>query len=726
MVLFGISFLLVFISSYLITSIIAPKKSILGLIYLFLLAFAQIILTFELLSLINAISGIGVLMINILFLLISTIIWNKYGFPLWAMSFKDFIKRILNSFKLDKCLILLFIGYCIFIFSALFLCILMPTTNHDGQTYHVVRSLFWISQGNLNHFNIADIRCLCLPINSEILYTWVFVLAKKDVFLGFFAFVGYVLSIVSTYNILSYIGFCTRKKLWVIFILSSLAFVISQASNTETDIIIAGLITSSIFLFWYALKNNKKLPVYMASLAYAIAIGTKTTAIIVIPGVGLFLLFLSKYYKNFKPIFWFLGLGFLNFLIFSSYNYILNFLQFHNFISSESFIVVSKNYYGIKGMISNFVKNVFMLFDFSGYHFGDYLRVYILNFRDFILGSLNLRYIHDGVYTTGYDMQRTLYDQLMGSGLLGAIVVLPCWIFALVKPIFYAKSTKTKVLFAFAVLLLINIITMSYLLPFMSFSIRFIMLFIILSAPILTYSYFSNKNPVKYFILLIALFYFVVVSTHLWSRPVSKMVKLILFNKYSISDIRNQASCKNFNNTAQDLPEACLLKFSIQNNFTTQNKFLVFMNASDKIYFIKELELQGYKIDFAVLEDANKINYDNYNIIILPANNSQISTLIKDYDSRKNECIFKDGKFYLKSGVFVPCLYLQNDTLPKSTNGDKYYPYQVECVVTKNFIQQKYLKYLYKTGIFYNNAKNDKSYYMIYRNAKLPIYAKKT
>ena len=54
MILFLISFLMVFLSSYFMTSIIADKKSLEGFIYILLTAFANVVLTIEILSLLNA------------------------------------------------------------------------------------------------------------------------------------------------------------------------------------------------------------------------------------------------------------------------------------------------------------------------------------------------------------------------------------------------------------------------------------------------------------------------------------------------------------------------------------------------------------------------------------------------------------------------------------------------------------------------------------------------
>ncbi len=719
MLLFFISFLFVFLSSYFITSLIAPKKSILGFIYLFLIAFAQLVLTFEILSLFNEIKEVYVLVGNFLFLTTGVYFWNKNKRPLWILNLRDFKNSVINSFKLDKSLFVLYIGFTIFIISALTLCFLMPITNADAESYHVARSLFWNFQGNLKHFDIADIRNLCLPINSEILYSWVLLFIKKDVFLGFFSFVGYLLSIISVYNILGYLGYCVRKRLWVIFILSSFASLIVQVSGTETDIIVVGLVISSIFLFWNALKTGNKTPVFMSALAYAMAIGTKTTSILMIPGVGLFMLALCAHFKKYKPFGWFLGFGLVNFLIFSSYNYILNFLQFSNFMGSQSIIVVTKNYYGIKGLLASFIKYIFMFFDFTGFRWADYLNPHIQHIRNLTLNALHLNSVKDGLYTTPYIVNRSLLEPVMGSGVLGFLVYLPCLIIALLKPILNPKSTKTRFIFAFAFLFIINLLAISYTLVYMSFSVRFIMSFMVLSSPVLVYSYLSKKNPLKYIIVLFSLFYLIFVSTNLWARPLSKIVK-ILIKHPSITYLREISVCKGYQENPAYSNSSCLLNKNIRNRFDKNNKILAFISSPDNIYLIKTLEFEGYKIDFRTMENASKIDFSKYNLVIFP-NKEQSSTLIKDYENRKNDYKIVGKKVFISRKNKVPCFYLKNISIPKSIEAA---PYQVKCVATKDFLEEKKLKYIYITGVLRPKLE-EYNYYFIYSNKNLPPKLKK-
>lgn len=717
MILFAISFLLVFVSSYFITSIIAPKKSVLGIIYLFLTAFAQIVLTMEILSLFSAIVPFWVLFANTIFFISSGYIWWKKSKPILSIECTDFKNRVINSFKLDKSLIWLFVGFCVLVAVSIFLCLIMPITNLDAGSYHVARSIFWVINHNLNHFDVSDVRNLCLPINSEILYAWVMVFIKKDVFLSFFSFIGFLLSIISIYNILGFLGYCTRKKLWVIFILSSLPSVLVQLSGTETDIIIAGLITSSIFAFWYGIKNDEKTPIFMSALAYALAVGTKTPAIIAIPGVGMFMLGLAIYLKKkefYKPLLNFAGFFFINFLIFSSFNYILNFIQFGNFMGSESFMQVSKNFYGWKAIPADIIKYIFMFFDFTGFRWSDYFGQNIFDLRSHVLAFFHLSGVKDGIYSADIGFNRSLLEPVMGAGILGFLVFLPCLFTSFIKPVLKRKGKKTWFILGFASLFVINIITMSYILAYMIYNVRFVMLFITLSSPVFVYSYLNKKNPLKYIIIAFALFYLVCVSTHLWSRPFSKIVPILRDNP-SISNLREIAECKNFKKVPEYTNDGCKLVDNIEEKYTTDNKILIFAETSDQIFNLAFLILDGYKVDFRTMEDAKKINFNSYNLIVT-TNNGQTSTLIKDYENRKNDCKIINKKVAIQKYNPVPCGYIANPIAPIQKDGKSNPPFQVQCALSSDFLSKHNLEPILLVGVI---MPLHEKYYIIYENKNL-------
>lgn len=706
MLLFLISFLLVLVSSYLITSITAPKKSVLGLIYLALISFAQVVFIFELLSLLRAIDQFWVLGVNVIFFAVSIFVWNKMSKPLWSLDCRNFFNRVKNSFKLDKSLIWLFVGFFVFIFSALILCLMLPVTNADGQGYHVVRSLFWVMQGSLKHFEVSDIRALCLPINSEILYSWVFLFLKKDFGLGLFAFIGYVIAMLATYNILGNFGYSTRKKLWVIFILSSFPCVIVQPSGTETDLIIAALVSSSILLFWYALKNNKLMPVFMASLAYALAAGTKTTALFIAPGVGLLLLWLCHYYKKYKQFGYFLGFGLINFLIFSSYNYILNFIQFSNFLAPGSFIVVSKNYYGLQGMFANFIKNLFLLFDFTGYTWSKIFGPHILNLKSSLLSFFSVSYVKDGLFANHGTVNNTLLEPLMGIGVIGILTFIPCIIFSLIRPLFKIKSKKSKFMLAFALLFIVNVFSMSYLFAYMDYNVRFIMTYVVLAAPVLGYSYFPNRNPLKYVLVYFALFDLIFVSTHLWARPLVNIKKIWSLHP-SITYVRDVALCKTYVKYPEYTNELCPVSRELTKHFRPENKILAFIDSSDYLYMLKILGFYDYNIDFRNMENSAKIDFDKYNILIV-SNEGQVSTVINRYER------FKSKEAVTKS---VKCKQILNDSLNNITSKEVKNPYEMRCKFSDDFLKLNHFRLIAKAGVI-NPTLKDFNYYLIYASTK--------
>ncbi len=693
-ILFAISFILVFASSYLISSLLAEKNSPLGLLYIPIIAFAQVVLTFEILSLFNAITTPAVLTFNILISIITYKIWNKKNRPLWYFEkdvTKRFFKKIKNSFKLDKTLIVLGICYAIFILTAAFLAFIMPVTSGDGKMYHIARSFFFVANHNLNHFVTNDIRALCLPINSEILYAWVILFIKKDVLLPCFAFVGYIMSMVAAFDIMGYLKFSYRRRLWVIFIISSFASVIVQASSTETDIILTALIGSAMYMFWTALKTDKKIPVFMAALAYAIAIGTKTPSIIMIPAVGFFMLTLCFYYKKFKPLGIFIGYGIINFVIFSAYNYVLNFIEYKNIAGPEYFMIVSKNYYGIKGAFANFLKYIFMFFDFTGFRWGDYMMEDLLKIKDGTLAFFGLANMQDGLYTTNDYFQRSLIEQCMGGGILGFLVFLPCWIFTLFTG--FTKNKTKKMLFIYSLMLLINLIVISCLLSYMSYSVRFLMAFMVLSCPILAYTYYSNKNPLKYVIIYFSIFYLAFVSTHIWVRPFVRVVKYIKHNP-SIKLVRQIAICSDYY-SAEGTQVDCKVRHHIT-KYKPGTKILLLPESSMNYVGYGKLMLQGYKIDIG---EPERLSFDTqdlseYDLIISPMDR-QRSTVINDYENRKDDCLVEVSGDRLNSvKCVVPrpydCFYEYNGRIPQyDKNGKRRTPFAVICNVTPKYVTKR-------------------------------------
>ena len=133
--------------------------------------------------------------------------------------------------------------------------------------------------------------------------------------------------------------------------------------------------------------------------------------------------------------------------------------------------------------------------------------------------------------------------------------------------------------------------------------------------------------------------------------------------------------------------------------------------------FRSAMEFEGYKIDFLTMEDVPYTDFGKYDLLIT-TDKGQVSTLIKDYYRRKNECRIENNKFILSKPIEVPCLYMENDTISDSTNPESKYPFQLRCGFSKGFINRNHLT---KAAISGSAVVDffDFNYYIIYRNTDL-------
>lgn len=696
MILFIISLILICISSYLVTSVLYVKDSekngsqINGVIYFFLITFVQIVLSFEILSIFNAISEPGFISLNVLFFIVSLFLWNKNNKPLYLPSLKNEAIKIKNALLRDKSLIILGLSFVFFIFVTLMLCIFVPVNSYDALSYHLARVPFWLLKGNLNHFSTADMRMVVMPINSELLYAWVLLFLKEDWGLGLFSFFGYFLSIISLYNFLGDLKFCTRKKLWAVFILSSIASVLVEASGVETEIIIGGLVLSSIYLFFKAVKENNNMSLFFSALAYALAVGTKTPAIIAFPAYSIVLAVISYQYRNkqfYRPLILFFGFLTVNFVFFASFNYVLNFINYSNPMGSQVIIAGHSFFGGFKAFIANYVRFMFLMFDFSGFSYGDFLGPYIMKAEHLFFNFSNIPYSYGVIAPADNSVNKSLMETIMGPGLLGFLLFLPSCIFAIFNYLKKPTGSKKIILTSLGFAFFLNVMFLSFSVGFMVFSVRFLTFFIIISSPVLVYSYIkNNKNIFKWLIIFFSFSYLTIMSTHIAARPFFKLMYLYNIDK-NISRLRERISCSD-TFALNDNMSVCLLKRELEKR-PKEKKVALFVNQSFRLYPIKMLEYRGWKTDFLLLEDIDKINLNKYDLIVTN-NISQSSNNVRNFEQWKNRYFLYNRSVTFAKDYKIKCLYTDKDVSLIFSGQNRSVAYSVCFIPVKYFNSLKF------------------------------------
>ena len=721
--LFFISLIMVFLSSYMTGCIAAPKNKDNKLygpapfLYILLTMFAQVVLTFEALSLFKAINEVNVLLINVVFLIMSVLMWLKKGKPVYQPAIKQKVAEIWKALKRDKILMIMAFGFCFLMLTVIVLDAFFPVMDGDALTYHLNRSSYWLHQSSLNHFVISDDRNLVMPINSEILYLWNLLFLRNDVGLYFISFVGYIASIFCVYNILEYFKFTRRRILWSIFILTSFASVIVELSSLETDVLIAGLVLSSVTLFLYALKERKTGMLFYSSLAYALAMGTKSPAVIAFPAAFMLMTYFSyrETKKEFyKPLMAYMLFLIVNFVIFSSYNYVLNFIDFGNPLGSESARAVHGFRGGIKAFIANYIKYIFMMFDFSGFKYSEYVGSYIIQARESLLMFLHIPLDLGVEMPDGNEINNYMYSTKSGLGILGCMVFIPALIISLFAGT--KRNKKLNALCAFGWMFLINLACLSFSIAYMVFSVRFLTSFVIIASPLLAISYIRKTNFLKFLILLFVMYYFLILSLNIEGRSFKDTFN-ILRTSSTISQAREDIRCS-ISVGFHGKNSYCLIRDNFIAQLPKGTKIAIFPDSVDKTYILDILNSRGYIITTLLPENAPDYNYDCYDYVITTKKEYTISSYLKNKtkDIKPNYTIDSNGHIHVKNGDFY-CLYeTHNHGFYTGTIKDNEQVINSQCYISEGFFENRGFN-LYRVYDFQNTGLRYQNFVRIYKNA---------
>lgn len=722
MLLLFCSIVLVLASSFFIANILDSKNIVNNIIYFWLLAFANIVLTFEILSLFSGISQINVLIMNFLIAFLSVAWWVAKKFPVINFDIKNAFGKFISVLKLDKTIAYLFIGFLFVCAVSLFLTAVIPGSDIDSSTYRVVRAIFWIDHGNLNQFPAPEARMLMFPINSEILYAWFMLFLKNDSLLFIFNFCGVGLFLTSVFGILSQLTASLRKKLWVVLISASIPFVLLRYTGLETGVIISALVLCCIYLYIEYLKNHKKSLCFMSALALALGVGTKTTVLLLMPALALWFIWYSFYCekKNFyKPLVRFGLYFFAAFVVFASYNYISNFIHYGHFISAMNVANGHSNSDGFLSVFSNLYRYVFDFFAFPEYIWSAGLSSKILGLREGLLTLLNANNGFGSTSAIYTFVPHTVSSAGSSVGFFGPLLFIPVYVFTVYKS-FCAKNRKSLLLVSFVYLFLVTMFVMSYKLAFMSYNIRFLSTFVLLTVPVLVYFYNKKYGFYKILISFMALWYMFTLPINVSLYPVKEVLGAFSQGA-TLEDIRNIEECTfftpDFDINNYDIRDVgCFIRNNIR-KFSPENKILYFASAEDSLMPIKRLSFEGYSIDIALAAEIDKVNMDDYNIIIT-WNDMQTSTTIMSLDKELD----KYGYFY-KNGIL--CNYLGlNDKFLSDLTVEKALLDKSVCYFNKEFVTHYNLRLLnkttYRVGAGHDGSVTRKTY-KFYQNMNNPI-----
>jgi len=528
-----LSIILVASSSYFITAHFQSKRGENTFLFWILIVISQIILSFEMLSLIKQINQPVFLITNLIVFITAFWAWNRNDMPKINMSWiKNHAKKIKTALKRDKYLLIISIFFIFAFLTTLFLAVFAPINVWDAMSYQVARIAFWIQHGTLAHFETSSVRQIIFPPNSELLMLWIMLFIKKDFFLGTIQYLACFASMFTAYNFLSYLKVSTSRTLWAILVFASFPAVIIHSSGTQNHIILGFLLLTSLYLFIYGVFKKEKLSIFFSALALGISLGVKSSVFLFLPGIiiAYALISIKKQGKDFYKtgLLYFLYLVPV-FILFSAYFYIMNYIEFGHPLGVKSYIYehtfMGK---GIEAFIANLIRYHTVFIDFTGFDtsWQTFLSFPVHLLRTVLFALLgispNAGLTHSGDLANNLVLANTsTHENHAGLGPLGFLVMLPLLFLSTTKYIF-SKSTRTYLIGISGFVFVVFLLTISTIMGYELWNNRYFITAAVISAPVLAFSYTpGNMLSIKKLVILaVCIFSFVKIPLFNELRPV--------------------------------------------------------------------------------------------------------------------------------------------------------------------------------------------------------------
>ncbi len=533
----------------------------------FVAFFALVVLNSELLSLFSSFDTFHTAFLVVFETVILYIFFLKTKTKPYTINLNSEFQKIKNALKLDKALLFTSLAFLFMLVSFFFLSLLVPPLEPDARSYHFVRIFSYIKQANFSHFLTNEVRNIAMPFNSEVLYSYFYLFKKNDVGFGLFSYFSFINAVFQLYLIAKNLKFSVRKSLFTVFSISSMGAVLVQIPSLQTDVVVASLVLTSLNLV-VSVKNSTqpKTLLYFSSLAYSLALGTKTTSFFILPS---FFILLFYFLKTKKHLFSYIFFLILNFFIFSSYNYILNFLDFHSFFAPLNLRVEHKSNF------NDFFDNIkYFAVDFVGNKIACLFHLPIKN-----------------TAAIPFD------ERTVGFSFLGIVGFL-MGVFSSCFRNF--KNKRNRTVLVFAVVFLLNFSVVCFYFSYSPYIVRYFVTFVLLSGVCVSnlYNIKFLKNLIL-FLCILNLFSYSIFSTRF---PICYLLK----NHDKKSIILNQED------------EAIKIQYGFLDIFETkfEKKDKIAIIDEDYFYEIKQLMNFGYNIDVLVLDELSKETLSKYDYLV--------------------------------------------------------------------------------------------------------------
>jgi hypothetical protein len=249
------------------------------------------------------------------------------------LSIKAFFINLFDFLKENR---LITFGLFIILISYIGLAILstqIPQNTSDSLYNHLSRIGHWLQQGNLNPYPSFSQIGITYPYNNSLLMMWSILFLGVDKYVGFVQWSGLVFLSLAIFGVARLFSFNRSKAAFSAIIFLTFPIVTFESITAQNDILVAAFVLIGLYFLIVGFRKSQFQPLFFASMSFALAIGTKQTALFLVPGfliIFFYLLFQSRKEIRLKlGLFSFISLMMLTLLL-GSYAYVQNEVVYKN------------------------------------------------------------------------------------------------------------------------------------------------------------------------------------------------------------------------------------------------------------------------------------------------------------------------------------------------------------------------------------------------------------
>lgn len=366
-ILFGLSVIFALFFGLFFNAIVRHSNRVAFLLGWFVIIFAGIILTAEICSLFSSLSQVGFLVVQLSLAIIGWGLWRMSGSPTLVGPLQRPLR--LPLFHSHKILYVFSIACLVAYLVNAYVILSVPQNNYDSMTYHLARVGYWMQNETLYPWETPNPRQTSFPPNAEIGLLWSMLYFRSDILTGFVQWFFTAAGFLAIYGMSMLLGALRKQALFAGLVWLTLPQIVLQSTTTQNDLVVSSLFLIAMYFLYQGWLSLRPGILFISGTALGLALGTKLTAGMAVPGLGIMCLILwIKSRQRNRFLYTLTASYLLGLLLFASLGYIQNLVYYGTILGPKDYIGFPLDLLHpmLRVRLQNFLVYSYQFLDFSG------------------------------------------------------------------------------------------------------------------------------------------------------------------------------------------------------------------------------------------------------------------------------------------------------------------------------------------------------------------------